>query len=402
MLVEVVMMRRLPHLLLLAGQCALLVSAIYISFLWRPTECLRSDWGSFWASGRALLGGENPFAATRESPVVVQPGAGGQPRSGPLLNLASPILLPLFALAARADPCAGLTVVFWLSLALYAASVGLLARRYPSRLTPGLLLWVCAWAPLWSSLFNGQIYALLVLATVASWLALADGRYVTAGLCLGLLVAVKPNFAVWPLALLVGGYLFPALLAGLTAAVLYGLALVAYGPATFLAWLAALRSAWWLGLVGNMSPMAIMQRLGFGWLQAPFAALCVAALAVYVYRRKPPLLDLCALALVVSVLAFPLGWQTYALFWLPIFFSRSWSWPKPALRRRGGSFWLLVAAAVLVIPEAVVFGLSEVPGWYFVAGLIYPLAGLLVLMSLLAGQAMPATVPSVAAAGDLS
>src|SRR5215218_8901196 len=79
----------------------------------------------------------------------------------------------------------------------------------------------------------------LFLATVGAWVALRRGSRLVAALLIGLLIAVRPSFAVWPAYLLLASP--PAIVVGLgafaTAGMLSLAPAVVFGPEIYGAWL---------------------------------------------------------------------------------------------------------------------------------------------------------------------
>ena len=83
----------------------------------------------------------------------------------------------------------------------------LLVSRIANRVEALVIaVWASALAGFWDTLFLGQIYLPLVLAGVAAWLLLERGAGLWAGLLIGIVVAMKPNFLVWPVLLLLSGH----------------------------------------------------------------------------------------------------------------------------------------------------------------------------------------------------
>ena len=164
-----------------------------------PTREL-NDFGSFVASGRAAVDRDNPYGIHTLTFHVVLPGVDlWNP------NLNPPASLPLFALLTLLEPARGFRVWWSLSLCCYAFVVLLLVRT-SSGLRWQTALWAFALAGLWDTLSLGQIYLPLVLVAVVAWVFIEQGRRSLAGALIGIVVAMKPNFAVWPVLLLLAGH----------------------------------------------------------------------------------------------------------------------------------------------------------------------------------------------------
>ena len=133
------------------------------------------------------------------------------------------------------------------------------------RLTPWrlgfILLFFVTWVGTGSLIVTGQLSCLLLWPLTASWAAMRHGRWLKAGILIGLLVSVKPFLA---LLLVYFGIRrrLDGLAAGLLAfisAFLVGLAV--FGLAAHMSWLRALGGVDWSWLVMNGSPLGFLSRL---------------------------------------------------------------------------------------------------------------------------------------------
>ncbi|TAK36271.1 MAG: DUF2029 domain-containing protein [Chloroflexota bacterium] len=326
-------------------------------------ESLR-DFGSFLMSGRAAREGLDPYGAH----AFVLPGFDTQNYG---LNLNPPISVLAFRALSDLDPVMMFRAWFGLSMALYVLVLVLLGHAYATRVTFVRIVWALGLAGLWSSLHLGQIYTLLFATGVAAWLLLKRKRLVLAGLLIGILVAIKPNFVVWPVLLLAAGYPVAALPALLSGAVLSAVPLLVFGPSVYSSWLQVLPAATATGAATNGSLIGLMDRLGMPWVGIAAATVLLLAIATWAWRCRPCILFLSAVAITSSLLAAPLAWEGYTLLLLPVFFERSWG---P----------LLTTAAVLLLPPAgLVMDLSRAFPWsLFTLGSAYNAALLLVFIAL--------------------
>jgi len=185
------------------------------------------------------------------------------------------------------------------------------------------VVWPFAMAGFWETLNLGQIYAFLGLLTTGAWLLL-DRRPVLAGVLLGAVVAVKPNFAVWPVLLFLIAQRKAALSALFSAALFACLPAVVYGVGIYSQWLSAVKLEGPNPQVGNAAVSGLLIRLGAPALAVPAAALGLAALAWWVWRRHPGLKTTNGLALTGLLLFSPLAWVGYSVFLMPIFVARHW------------------------------------------------------------------------------
>jgi Glycosyltransferase family 87 len=330
------------------------------------------DFGSFVASGRAAAEGLNPYGI---HPLTLRVELPGFESWNPNLN--PPISALLFQLFDVAEPQEVFRVWRWISVAFYAATILLLLRRFGgSWETPVMALWAFALAGFWDTLFLGQIYLPLVFAGVAAWLLLERGAGWWAGLLIGIVVAMKPNFLVWPVLLFLSGHRLPALAAVATAAVISAVPLAVHGPDIYRQWFELVASDRGRALfLTNASFAGLAARAGVPLLGAALSLLLLGGLAAWAFWRRPGVMEASAFALVAALLASPLGWIHYTLFLLPVILSY---WHRPAM-------WAV--AALLLIPVPFVIGLLDKPAWIQATiGSVYGWALVLCLFSLMAAE----------------
>ena len=309
------------------------------------------DFGSFVASGRAAREGLNPYGVY---PLTLRVELPGFESWNPNLN--PPISALLFQLFDLADPETTLRVWWWISVAFYAATVALMVARFaagqPPVSTVAAALWALALAGFWDTLFLGQIYLPLVFAAVAAWLLLERGAGIGAGVLIGLVVAVKPNFLVWPVLLFLSGARLPALAALGIAAVVSAIPLAVYGPEVYRQWLELVASdrerAFFLT---NASFEGLAARAGLPGLGLILSVVMLAGLAAWAFLQRPTVLRASALALVAALLAAPVGWIHYTLFLLPVFFSL---WHRPSVPLVG---------LLLIVPVPAIIDQFTKPAW---------------------------------------
>jgi len=305
------------------------------------------DFGSFVASGRAAAEGLNPYGIY---PLTLHVKLPGFESWNPNLN--PPVSALLFQLFDSPDPRAAFEAWRLVSIAFYMAAVLLLAWRFRSPQAPIMAIWAFALAGFWDTLFLGQIYLPLALAAIAGWLLLERGQVWAAGILIGMLVAMKPNFLVWPALLLLSSYWRPALAALATAAVISAIPLFVYGFEVYRQWFELIASdkerAFFLT---NTSFAGFAARAGIPLLGVMASLGLLGLLAAWAFWRRPNVMVASALALVASLLASPLGWVHYTLFLLPVFLSY---WHKPAMR---------IVALLLIVPVPMVIDQFTKPAW---------------------------------------
>jgi Glycosyltransferase family 87 len=342
------------------------------------------DFGSFVASARATREGLNPYGIYSLTLHVSFPGfEAWNP------NLNPPISALLFQLFDLADPHVSFRIWWAISVLCYGAAVLLLVRRYGRPDWWLLVPWAFALAGFWDTLVLGQIYLPLVLAATAAWLLLERGEGRWAGLLIGLVVAMKPNFLVWPALLFLSGHRRPALVAVATAAAISAVPLVVLGPEVYRQWFELLASDRDRAVfLTNASLTGLTARMGLPALGALLGIALLGAAALWALRGRPAATHASALALLLALLASPIAWIHYTLFLLPVLVSR---WSSMAIR---------LVALLLVVPVPFILDRFGQPTLVQVTtGSLYNWALVLCLAALLMhGREEPEPSPVPAAA----
>jgi hypothetical protein len=333
------------------------------------------DFGSFVASARAAREGLNPYGVYPLTMHVVLPGFDSY---NPNLN--PPISALLFRAFDVTDPQASLRVWWAISVACYVVAVLLLVARYGARRAVLIGLPALALAGFSDTLFLGQIYLPLVLAAVGAWLLLERGQGTFAGVLIGLVVAMKPNFLVWPVLLLLSRHYRPAFVALGVAALVSAVPLVAMGPEVYRQWAELLASdRERAAFLTNASLTGLAARAGVSVVGLAVSAALLMALAAWALVRRPDALRASAFALLASVFASPIGWIHYTLFLLPVFV-RGW-----------GSRAMRAVVLLLMVPVPFVVDQLGTPTLnQLTVGSVYGWA-LLLCLAAMALQPAPAT-----------
>jgi len=359
----------------LVTEWALATAAVWVIVTEAPRALPGSgllDFGSFVASGAAARDGLNPYGIY---PLTFHVSFPGFEAWNPNLN--PPVSALLFQVFGLADPHVAFRVWWGVSVACYVVTLLLLVRRYGGDRPLVMMLWALALAGFWDTLVLGQIYLPLVLAGIGALLLLERGAAIAAGVLIGLVVSIKPNFLVWPCFLLLAGHWRPSLVSGATAAAIAAIPLALYGSEVYRQWLALVTSdADRVAFLTNASLAGLTARLG-----APFAGLVlslvlIAGASVWSAWRRPGVVQASEAGIVVALLASPLAWIHYTLFLLPFLMAR---WgnlsgrlvaallivPVPFVLRQFGTAppiqaslgslynWALVLCLLLVVGEAI-------------------------------------------------
>lgn len=297
------------------------------------------DFGSFVAAGIKFNEGANPYDS--DSPYIFEVdfplvGAGGK-----MPNLNPPVSLLFFAPLANADPMSALNAWRVVSFGLFLASFLLLAREYKPR--PLRLLWGFALAGLWHTLGLGQIYAPLLLLVTLAWLSYRTDKSIAAGIFIGLLVSIKPNFVLWLFLLAMRREWKITISAAVVILACAALPLTQMQPEVYVQWLEASRvDGRVLSMPGNGSLIGLTSRMNLPALGIVLglALTAITALAVVRAREGRPAPDgVSAAGIFLSLLVSPITWTGYTILALPYFLSQK-RWDAATL----------IAAFILTVP----------------------------------------------------
>jgi len=242
------------------------------------------------------------------------------------LNLNPPISVYGFDYLSRL-PAARVEAAFLVgSLLLLALSVGLLMAAYPDKRNLLVLLAVVSLAGVWHMVWYLQLYAPLILAITCSWLLMRRGNLLIAGVMLGLVVAVKPNFGVVILALLAARHFKVALPALGTAALISAAPLLISGPLIYEQWIELVTSFKGLVWTSNASLVSAGARFHLPLVGYALASIALLLVLYWQWRFRPPVLQSTAAAITAALMIGPVSRAGYTLVLLPFFFSQRWDW----------------------------------------------------------------------------
>jgi hypothetical protein len=298
------------------------------------------DFGSFLASGISLKNSENPYGTS--SPLIFEANFPRFDAGGKLPNLNPPISLLVFEPLANSNYIKAVNVWRLLSLLMYFASLLILASMYKPTLLR--ILWAVSLAGFWHTIGLGQVYTPLLLLIVLAWHSSMKKQDILAGIFLGLLISIKPNFIIWALLLAVAKNWKTVLASALTAAIMAAIPLLRMRPDVYLQWLEATRvDSHILSMPGNSSLVGLTSRLGSPEIGIGLAVLFLVLTVVLVFNyNREQVSDqrlVHSAGIFLSLLASPISWAGYTIFTLPYFLSQKrWSLP------------VIIAAAILVLP----------------------------------------------------
>jgi len=350
---------------------ASLTAFLLLNIVWALSIGHGFDFSSLYASGQAVRMGLNPYdiypPLTHYTEEGRFSGGGWNP------NLNSPLSLPLLSLLTQVDITTAFYGFFLAGLCLYILILRRLMKSSPVPITPVRLLWAANITGLWFTLGLGQIYIPLLLLATTALLLLEQKRYRAAGIVLGTLAALKPNFAIWIGIMLSAGYWSAASFAILTGAVLSLIPVLLYSPNIYAMWLEAIVKYPKVTYIGNISLQSLGTKLHSPTLGYALTALVFLWLIGRLIRSRPSILQASRIGLTASVLLSPVAWTSYTVFLVPVLFSQSWSAASG------------IAAAIFLFPTMLVFYWADRSQLHALfVGTIYTI-GLLVLLAELAG-----------------
>lgn len=342
-----------------------LLTAIFFSALLTighfPQEM---DFGSFLAAGQESLAQENPYDIKNNLVFTVY--------STPSPNLNPPISVAFFRLLAKINADSISLAAAWkiISIFWYAAIVIHLFKTNPSFFNAKKVLWVFALTGFWQTIEVGQIYMPLVGVAILAWDNLKKDKTVAAGILIGILISIKPQFAIWALLLFFANQRTAAMYSALTFTIVSLIPLPTFGVKIYTQWLEAIIKYHGILLPGNISLQSFFAHLNISSIGTILSAALLIFILAYVTIKKSNVMQTSAIALTSTLLIAPYSWVGYTLFLLPLFFSQqNWSWRKKT------------AAGLLTLPFLIVLiFFSEAKIFFILFGWAYGWAVLLLLL----------------------
>ncbi len=285
------------------------------------------DFGSFIAAGKEATMGKNPYAA--DAPLVYRVESNDTDQSVPSPNLNPPLSILFFIPLSNLDPAEAASGWRITTANLFGAGIFTLASFYPASLTPMRMLWALSLTGFWQILALGQIYVPLLILTIGTYVLAERGYPRLAGLTLGIIIALKPNFVFWLLVLGAAGHMTIAMTALIVGLALSVLPFLIFGIELYQQWLIALSNYPSIGLLiaGNTSFQSLTARFGSALTGTLISVLFVGGSLYFAHFHKLSMSKIHALGILGSLLISPFSWVGYTILTLPIFFSRPrWLW----------------------------------------------------------------------------
>ena len=286
------------------------------------------DYGSLYASVYAWSHHLNPYL---DYPLTSHPELGIRGLFVHAVNLNPPICLYLFRPIVAFGPIASVELWTLVSVCLFCISLILVIRANPNPALRTRILMTLGMAGVWYTFQYGQIYMILLFLTAVAWWSFKKNDLVIAGISIGILCALKPDFLVWPALLVLARHWRAGISAILTFATVSMVPLVfGDGVRLYGQWLTACNHFNGIELPGNSAIIAMFMRfdpyLGIphNFRDIGFAVTIAFLLAIAwcVWRKGPDVFRTSEVALVVSVLAGPVSWVGYTVVFIPMLYEK--------------------------------------------------------------------------------
>lgn len=326
------------------------------------------DFGSFLASGRFAALGENPYSA--DSPLIFSIEFHEIDHQGIAPNLNPPISVLIFEQLVNISPLITAQVWRGLSILLYIFVLYIFYREQEK--SEPIFLWRALWmfglAGFWHTIELGQIYTLLLLLSAGIFNLTKNNKFVAAGILLGLLIAIKPNFIFWALALLIAGNVTSFITAGITALVISLIPIYIYGIKVYEQWFEASQKFTPNLLIfpGNNSLQGLTARFNADEAGIFLSGILVVIILIIIRKQKPATQTTNALSIITSLLISPIAWTGYTILLMPYFMElKKWE----LIHWFTACIFLVPFYIVLIYFEASFFNFVFL-GWFYGWGLI--------------------------------
>ena len=279
------------------------------------------------------------------------------------VNLNPPISLYLFRPIVVLGLSASAQTWTIVSVLLFVASLALIVRANPNPYLRTRILMVLGMTAVWQTFREGQIYMILLLLATIAWLALKKSNLLIAGVSIGLLCALKPNFLVWPVLLVLARHRKAGISAVVTVAAVSMVPLVfGNGVQLYRLWAEACKGFKGFELPANSAIPAMFARLDpynashhfYGDVGYALAIGLLLFAAWLAWQRAPDTLRTSGVALIVTLLVGPISWVGYTVVLVPMLYERQLN----ALMRIG---WV-----ILCIPMVVLYYISTSSSLLFI------------------------------------
>jgi hypothetical protein len=295
----------------------ILILGVNIAWTFRTSD--PKDFGSFFASGKAFLSNLNPYGYDYPSVFHVYLGN----KDVPSPNLNTPVSLYLTSLFSFIPLKIGFPTWQVFSMLLFFLSLFLLSKSFS--IPKWRFFWAVCFAGFWHTIEAGQIYVVLFFFMTIAWILNKKKKYILSGIFLGLIVAIKPNFALWMIILLCSGFFKIGISALITTVTVSLIPAFLHGLDIYYQWLFAASVYNGYDLSLNSSFFGLAARLGnirYGY----FPVIIILFFSFYVlYKKKPSETYVHLIGILLSLLCSPIAWPGYLILLIPVMLKMDWN-----------------------------------------------------------------------------
>ncbi len=306
--------------ILRGGLYIILCIEIIASIIWLASETGPKDFGSFYDSGRAFLLGENPYLNSYQN--IFRPILGTTAIPSPNLN--PPFSLYLISPFSLININLGFRIWQIISIILYVFSIILITKNFPNSRQPLLVLWAFSIAGFWHTIELGQIYILLFFLFVLTNIYFFKGQELIAGLLLGLIISIKPNFLIILIFLFVARFMKISIVGLLSSICFTIIPLIFSGPKLYLQWIEASIKYKGISFPSNSSLIGL-----FSYFQQPLIGYLLSAIlfifmVILLIKIKTNIHQVLNIGTISSLLFSPIAWPGYMLMLVPGILQQKW------------------------------------------------------------------------------
>ncbi len=349
----------------------ILLIIIGINLLWVFRMDGLRDFGSFIAAGQAANSGQNPYQSDGPNTFIVT--FAPLNLKVPSYNLNPPISVVFFQFLAKFNPL--FTYRLWqgFSILCYSLLVLIFRKCYRNALSVHKMLWAFSLAGFWHTIELGQIYLpFLLLYGIALILLDKDKSDWIAGILLGVCIAIKPNFILLAIFLIVIKRYRASIVALCSAALISIIPIMIYGMGIYRQWREAVSLYNGYAIPGNNSLMGLLLRFGKENTTPIFIIFIVLFGLYIVWKNQYGVFTTGTIAMIITLLISPVAWPGYMTFLLPILLKNKWD------------LITTIASGLLIIPVTVIYANYHVSTFHLVLlGWLYGWSMLLILIAIL-------------------
>lgn len=309
--------------------CLLFFYCINVLFVFYTPKGLY-DFGSFIAAGQFAKNGENPYS--EESPLIFSAYFPAINHAGLAPNLNPPISVLIFESIAEIPPQTSVTIWRFTTFLLFVISIFIAQFQLPAEPSPPntwRIFWAFGMAGIWHTVHLGQIYALMLILAVTAWVYLKNKKDILGGIALGLLIAIKPNFVFWAIALFFFKSYAAFWAATVAAFIVSFIPTAFFGVDIYLQWLEASTKYTpdLLIFPANNSIQGLLARFNLPQVGIIISTAIAIYALIYIKNKRALPAKVNSIGVLVSLLVSPIAWTGYTLLAIPIMLEeKNWDW----------------------------------------------------------------------------